>query len=184
MSVIAIPDPCLVVLVGAAGSGKSTFAARHFDPAEILSSDGYRRLIAGDEADQSATLAAFGRLHRDLSRRLGQASLAVVDATNVGRHARRALLNRATAAGVEAVAIVLDLPDAVVLARNEARAARVVDAGIVQQHLRQLRSTLDDTLGGIRGDGFAAVVVLRDPLEVDAAVIVRTSQVPGRGSTA
>lgn len=182
MSMIAIPDPCLVVLVGAAGSGKSTFAARHFDPAEVLSSDAYRRLISGDEADQGATRAAFGRLHRDLARRLGQASLAVVDATNVEPFARRALLNHATAAGVEAVAIVLDLPEALVLARNEARTARVVDARIVQRHLRQLRSTLDDTPGGIRGEGFAAVFVLRDPLEVEATVIVRTGQLPGPAS--
>jgi protein phosphatase len=183
MSVIAIPDPCLVVLVGAAGSGKSTFAARHFEPAEVLSSDAYRRLIAGDEADQSATRTAFGRLHRDLARRLGQGSLTVVDATNVERHARRALLNRATAAGVEAVAIVLDLPEAVVLARNDARKTRIVDARIVQRHLNLLRSTLDASPDGIRREGFAAVVVMRDQLEVDATVIARTRLSSAAGTT-
>ena len=52
---LSIPDPSLVVLIGAAGSGKSTFAARHFAPGEVLSSDAYRALIAGDPADQRAT---------------------------------------------------------------------------------------------------------------------------------
>ena len=56
---IDIADPSLVVLIGAAGAGKSTFAARHFADDEVLSSDRYRRLVSGDEADQAATRAAF-----------------------------------------------------------------------------------------------------------------------------
>lgn len=36
---LAVPDLSLVVLIGATGSGKSTFAARHFRPTEVLSSD-------------------------------------------------------------------------------------------------------------------------------------------------
>ena len=36
---IKIPDLCLVALVGVSGSGKSTFAARHFQPTEVVSSD-------------------------------------------------------------------------------------------------------------------------------------------------
>lgn len=179
MSMIAIPDPCLVVLVGAAGSGKSTFTARHFDPSEVLSSDGYRALIAGDEADQSVTRAAFGRLHRDLGRRLGAGQLTVVDATNLDGAARRPLLKRAASVGLDAVAIVLDLPSTIVLPRNQARSERVVDPEVVTRHLRRLRSAID-TAGGIHADGFTTVVVLRDPREVDEATIVRTPADAGR----
>lgn len=177
MAVVTIPDPSLVVLIGPAGAGKTTFAARHFDPTEILSSDRYRALIAGDEADQGATRAAFGRLHRDLARRLAEGRLTVVDATNVERSARRALLARARAAGVPAIAIVLSLPSAVVLARNAARTGRVVDEAVVRHHLGRLNARLDGQANGIVAEGFASVVVLRDPLELDVVTIVREAPV-------
>ena len=169
--VIVIPDPSLVVLVGAAGSGKSTFAARHFAPDEVLSSDAFRALIAGDAADQAATKPAFAALHRALSSRLAARRLTVIDATNVQGHARRALLARAAAAGVPAVAVVLDLPRDVVLARNAGRSGgAVVPAPAVEAQLDALaRAGIDP----VTGPGFASVVWLRTPAEVDAVVIRR-----------
>ena len=113
---IDIVDPSLVVLIGAAGAGKSTFAAHHFTDDEVLSSDRFRALVSGDEADQSATHAAFGRLHRELARRLEAGRFTVVDATSLEPSSRRALLARAVAAGVPATAIVFDLPAETVLA--------------------------------------------------------------------
>ena len=173
MTEIVVPDPGVVVLIGAAGSGKSTFATRHFNPSEILSSDAMRALISGDEADQHATDAAFGRLHRELERRLQDRLLTVVDATNVERRARRALLARAVAAGLPSLALVLDLQPAVVLARNAARTGRVVDEVVIQRHLSRLRSWLDGPGGGLRAEGFDEVVVLHDPREVDGVRIRR-----------
>lgn len=170
---IVIADPSLVVLVGAAGAGKSTFADRHFAPDEILSSDRFRAMVSGDEADQGATRAAFGRLHRELARRLSNGRLTVVDATSVEPAARRALVKRARAASVPAVAIVLDLPVDTVLARNGARRPRIVDEAVVRRHLVRLRESLDGPDPLIGREGFAAVVVLRDAVEVDDVRIVR-----------
>lgn len=176
MAILAIPDPSLVVLIGAAGSGKSTFAGRHFSPSEVLSSDGYRALIAGDEADQGATRAAFGRLHRELERRLGAGQLTVVDATNLEPAARRALLQRSSAAGMAAIAIVFDLPETVVRARNAARENRVVDEAVVRNHLARLRTVIDGSEAGLLAEGFTSVVVLDDPFEVEAAALVRVAR--------
>lgn len=55
MSELALPELSLVCLVGVSGSGKSTFARRHFGPYEVISSDQCRGLVADDENDQSAT---------------------------------------------------------------------------------------------------------------------------------
>ncbi len=182
MTELVIPDPCLVVLVGPAGSGKTTFAARRFATAEILSSDAYRAQVAGDEADQRATRAAFRRLHRDLERRLADRQLTVVDATNVERAARRSLLARAVAAGVPAVALVLDLPPAVILARNAGRRARVVDEAVIQRHLARLRESLGEARSPLDGEGFLRVVVLRDPRDVDGLTVRRQSESPAYGT--
>jgi predicted kinase len=173
MPEIVLADPSLVVLVGAAGAGKTTFAARHFEPGEVLSSDAYRALIAGDESDQRATRAAFGRLDRDLARRLAAGRLTVVDATSVEAPARRALLARAAAASVPASAIVLDLPVELVIARNARRTSRVVAEDVVRRHLARLRESLDGDVAPIGTEGFAEVVVLHDPGEVDTVTIRR-----------
>jgi protein phosphatase len=170
---IVIADPSLIVLVGAAGAGKSTFAARHFAPDEILSSDRFRAMVSGEEANQAATKAAFVVLHAALERRLADGRLAVIDATSVEPSSRRALLARATAAGLPASAIVLDLPPATVLARNAARPARVVDMAVVRRHLGRLRASLDGPDPALWREGFAQVVVLHDPAEVDLVRIRR-----------
>src|ERR1700704_3735757 len=56
---ISIPKLSLVVLIGASGSGKSTFARAQFKGTEIISSDACRGLVSDDENDQTATGDAF-----------------------------------------------------------------------------------------------------------------------------
>jgi protein phosphatase len=170
MPVLEIPDPSLVVLIGAAGAGKSTFAARHFTPDRILSSDAFRAMLSGDEADQTVSSRAFRLLHRAVVRRLEAGELTVVDATNVERNGRRSFLRRAIAARVPAVAIVLDLHPAVVLGRNAGRHSRVVDDDIVRRHLAAIRHAADPAL--LEAEGFDRVFVLRTPAELDAAHVV------------
>lgn len=166
---IEIRDPTLVVLVGAAGSGKSTFAARHFDPSEILSSDAFREILTGDATDQRATKAAFSIIHREVSRRLAAGRTVVVDATNVESGARRALLNRARLADARAVAIVFALPRALVVARNAARAARVVDPEILERHVDRLATALPM----LTKEGFDDVRILRTAVEVESLEVAR-----------
>lgn len=92
---IKIPELCLVMLVGPSGSGKSSFAAKHFLATEVLSSDWCRGLVADDENDQGATKEAFAVLHYIARTRLLGGRLTVVDATNVQMEARKPLVQLA-----------------------------------------------------------------------------------------
>lgn len=161
----------MVVLIGAAGSGKSTFAARHFHADEILSSDAYRKLLTGDEADQRASGLAFRRLHDELARRLAAGRLTVIDATNVTRHARMVLLGRARDADIPPIAIVLDLPPERVHAQNAGRDARVVPTDVVDRHLDGLRLAIAS--GRLETEGWAAIHHIGGSIAIDDVRIVR-----------
>lgn len=169
--VLPVPADAMVLLIGVAASGKSTFARHHFAPTEILSSDALRAVITDDPQAQAATDDAFDLLHRILAMRLGRGRLTVIDATNVEAWARGELLAVARRHRRPSVAIVLDLPLEVALARNVARAApRPPAAAVRRQH-----GWLTNTLSELQSEGFAAVHRLRSAAEVDAAQIKRVT---------
>ncbi len=170
MSALDVPALSLVVLVGASGSGKSTFAREHFAMYETLSSDVFRGLVANDEADQSATAAAFDALLYVAGKRLDAGLLTVIDATSVQPDARRKLVDLAKAHDVLPVAIVFDLPESVSVARNAVRTDRAIPAGVVKRQSDQLRRGLRH----LTKEGFRKVHVLRTTEEVASATIERT----------
>lgn len=169
MTTLTIPALSLVVLIGASGSGKSTFAARHFGAFETLSSDFCRGLVSNDVNAQEATAAAFDVLHHIAGKRLDAGLLTVVDATNVQQAARKSLIDLARAHDVLPVAIVLDVPEQVCLDRNTARADRDLAAHVVRRQRDQLRRSLR----GLGREGFRTVHVLKGTDDIDAAVIER-----------
>lgn len=169
MTTVKIPALSIVVLVGASGSGKSTFAARHFQPTEILSSDFCRGLVGDDENDQTVTAEAFAVLHFIAGRRLGLGRLTVVDATNVQPDARKPLVQLARDHHVLPVAIVLDVPEKVCIERNRGRADRAFGTHVIGRQ----RSQLKRSLGRLEREGFRRVIVLRGQDEIDAVEFVR-----------
>jgi len=169
MSTITLPELSLVSLIGVSGSGKSSFAARHFAATEVLSSDFCRGLVSDDENDQASTEAAFEVLHFVAGKRLAAGRLTVVDATNVQPAARASLVALAKRHHVLSVAIVLDVPEALCAQRNAARPDRDFGPHV----LRNQRSQLRRSLSGLRREGFHKVFVLHGPDEIEHATIER-----------
>ncbi|MEU3555364.1 polynucleotide kinase-phosphatase [Streptomyces fragilis] len=167
--VLPVTDLSLVVLIGASGSGKSTFARRLFKPTEVISSDFCRGLVSDDENDQSATKDAFDVLHYIAGKRLAAGRRTVVDATNVQPEARRQLIQLAREHDVLPIAIVLDVPEPVCAERNAARVDRAdMPRRVVQRHTRELKRSLRH----LEREGFRKVHVLRGVAEVEGATVV------------
>lgn len=162
--VLEIPTPSVVLLIGAAGAGKSTFARRSFPAEAVISSDAFRESILGDVADQTANSRVFAAVHRAVDARLAARRLAVIDATNLASAGRHAIRERAVRAGVPVVAIVLAPPADVVHRQNAARPGRRVPDAVVARHLAALDRLLDR--GGLATEGDARIVILRDPAEI------------------
>ncbi|MER6456264.1 polynucleotide kinase-phosphatase [Streptomyces sp900105245] len=166
---LPVTDLSLVVLVGASGSGKSTFARRNFKPTEVISSDFCRGLVSDDENDQSATRDAFDVLHYIAGKRLAAGRRTVVDATSVQSDARKQLVELARRYDVLPIAIVLDMPEEVCAERNAARTDRAdMPRRVIQRHIRELRRSLRH----LEREGFRKVHVLRGPEEAEHATVV------------
>ncbi|MFE5136709.1 polynucleotide kinase-phosphatase [Streptomyces fagopyri] len=166
--VLPVTDLSLVVLIGASGSGKSTFARRHFKPTEVISSDFCRGLVADDENDQSASGDAFDVLHYIAGKRLASGRRTVVDATNVQQESRRQLIDLARKHDVLPIAIVLDVPEEVCAGRNASRTDRAdMPRRVIQRHIRELRRSLRS----LEREGFRKVHVLRGEAEIEGAAV-------------
>lgn len=166
---LTIPDPALILLIGTSGSGKSTFAHRHFKPTEILSSDHIRGMLSDDESNQSINNDVFEVLHLITARRLSIGKLTVIDATSVQVDARKPLLRLARMKRVPAVAIIFNLAESLCLDRNQQRAGRHVPPAIIHEQLHLLHQSLHT----LPREKLQSIFILASPAEIEAVTIER-----------
>jgi protein phosphatase len=166
---ISIPELSLVLLIGPSGSGKSSFARKHFLLTEVVSSDFCRALVADNENDQSATGDAFDLLHAIVRKRLSRGKLTVIDATNVQPEARKSLIALAKEYHLFAEAIVFDLPERLCQDRNKLRPDRQFGPHVIHNQSQQLRRSLR----GLEREGIRHVFKLSSAEEVDSVTIER-----------
>lgn len=166
---IELPEFCLVALVGGTSSGKTTFAHRHFKPTEVLSSDFFRGMVCDDENSQDATDDAFDLLYYAANKRLSGMKLTVIDATNIQQNARKKLIETAREQNVHAAAIVLNIPEAVMLERNRSRPERNFPDRVIKQHCREVKRSIK----ALKREGFRFVYVINSLEQLENTEIVR-----------
>lgn len=148
-----LPRDALVLLLGATGSGKSTWAAERFRVTQVVSSDACRAMVCDDPSDQAATPDAFRLLHAITSARLRRGLLTVVDATNLLRSARRPLVALARRWERPSVVIVFQVPIDELLRRNADRPHAVPET-VVRRHA----ALMPQALASLSGEGYLAIV--------------------------
>ncbi len=176
--VIRLPESVLVVLVGPAGCGKSTWAAHCFPADQIVSADRLRAMVGTGERDQRAGKAAFEVLDLIVDHRIRRRLTTVVDSTALEPNRRGVYLDMARRHGVPIVAAVFEVPGGEVRRRNRQR-PDAVPTSVVTAQLRSLPTAL----AAIPSEGFDVVVAAHDhdvivvpPQLVDAPSAARRQQ--------
>jgi alkanesulfonate monooxygenase SsuD/methylene tetrahydromethanopterin reductase-like flavin-dependent oxidoreductase (luciferase family)/predicted kinase len=116
-----LPDPALVVLVGAAGAGKSTWAQQHYRAAEIVSSDDLRGVVGSGRHDLDASGDAFRLLDEIVAARCRRGLTCVIDTLGLEPERRRGYLDAARRHTLPAIVVLFDVPAPLARARNAAR---------------------------------------------------------------
>ncbi len=175
-----IPVPALVWLVGPAGSGKSTWAARHFARNEVISSDALRAATGTGEHDLQASGDAFAVLETIASARIRRRLTTVVDTLGFDTELRTRLASLARAVGLPLVAVVFDTDGQICRRRNASR-DRSVPAKVLNGQLRRYRQVRDmlpeegwhlvvgEDAGGVEPDHVAGSVAARQRQAEDRA---------------
>lgn len=169
---LRLPAPCLVVLVGPGASGKSTWAAAHFPPESVVSSDRLRAVVGAGEDDVTASADALRLLDDIVALRVGRGLTTVVDTLGLDAGRRAAWRELARAAGVPCVAVAFDTPAGECRARNRSRTKRI-PADVLARQLRAWPAVRE----ALRSEGFADVIE-PEPVRVVAAPFAGTSTTP------
>jgi alkanesulfonate monooxygenase SsuD/methylene tetrahydromethanopterin reductase-like flavin-dependent oxidoreductase (luciferase family)/predicted kinase len=159
-----LPEPAIVVLAGAAGSGKSSWAAERFRASEIVSSDALRAIVGSGPADLDASVDAFGLLDTIVAARVGRSLTTVIDTLGLDQARRASYRQSAHAAGLPAVFVIMNASAQLCRERNRLR-DRPVPAPVLTDQLRKVRALVDTAME----EGW------------DQVVIIDVEPVPGQG---
>lgn len=133
----------LVLMAGAPGAGKTTFASQNFPRDSIVSLDHLRGWVSGDRGNQQATPWAFQAMEAVLNGRLRFRLTTVLDATNADQGRREEWSRRAAGFGCDMAVVILDTPLETCLARNgKRRGTRRVPEDVVREMHGRIRAEM------------------------------------------
>lgn len=159
----------LTLMVGPSGAGKSYWlasdqaAAFGITPAQIVSSDAIRTELCGNFLDQSRNDQVFSALHAVVKARIEHGLDTVVDATNLRRKDRLAVVSLAPA-GSQIRYVVIDR--SLSEKRRDGGWRTTLPIDLISKHAQTFGSQIKDILAG---DGLANVEVIDLRVKCEAA---------------
>ncbi|HET8915299.1 MAG TPA: ATP-binding protein, partial [Propionibacteriaceae bacterium] len=163
-----LPDPAIVVLAGAAGSGKSTWSAAHFRTAEVVSSDVLRATVGSGPADLEATADAFALLDQIVAARSKRSLTTVIDTLGLDRERRTDYQRLAREAGLPAVLVIMNTAAALCRERNRER-DRPVPAPVLTDQLRKIKKLLD----AAQDEGWDQTLIIEQHNAAESPIVVQ-----------
>lgn len=127
--------PTLYVMIGPAGSGKTTFAKRL--RAVRVCPDDIRELMFGNAAAQDRPDLVFREAYDLMLDNLCNGFSVAFDATNTTTRARQKILDKASAIQGRRIAVLMNTPMETALRRNAER-ARIVPPDVIERQYGQL----------------------------------------------
>jgi alkanesulfonate monooxygenase SsuD/methylene tetrahydromethanopterin reductase-like flavin-dependent oxidoreductase (luciferase family)/predicted kinase len=158
-----LPDPAVVVLAGAAGSGKSTWALERFRTAEIVSSDALRAAVGSGPSDLDASVEAFALLDQIVAARTRRSLMTVIDTLGLDPVRRTEYLRLARSAGLPAVLVIMNTAATLCRQRNRLR-DRPVPAPVLTEQLRRTSGLVETA----EDEGWDQVLIIDQDSAVDA----------------
>ncbi len=136
---VVLPSPCLVLLVGPSGAGKTTWAEAHFRPEEIVSSDRLRAIVGESEDDLAASDDAFAILEQVVAHRVRRRLTTVIDTLGMDATRRANWLAMARKQNLSTVCVAFEFTLAECRARNR-EAGKSVPDRVLSQQVREFRA--------------------------------------------
>lgn len=153
--------PHVTVMIGAPGAGKTTLAKRlaaTVDDAEIISLDGIRARIGTGPGDPAATAAAVTEALAALDQRCADRRTTIMDATNTIPEHRKTITAVAVRHHIPVLAVVLDTPLALCLARQR---PRTEDQRVPDERVRAYHTQVRESLPSLVTEDYAGVHIFR-----------------------
>lgn len=131
---LTITPKAVIMLIGAPGSGKSTYAEEHLQGYVRVSADDIRARL-GDVSDQTRNKEVWDLVRAELAACIKTRVICYLDATGANPYERREMVRFLHNAGAWNVnAIWIDTPKDVCLANNAARDRKVPEHVIERMH--------------------------------------------------
>lgn len=174
---IEIDPRTLLILVGASGSGKSTFVRRFFPETAIVSTDRCRALISDDERNQAVSGPAFDLFYNIIDKRLALGRTTVADSTALRAEYRIALRDIARKHNFAVIILAFDVPEQLANQQDRQRATRSVGPLVIGRQMDAFRNSLPL----LENEGMDAVYTLSSADLDSAQIHMRDITIGGNG---